>query len=134
MSDNVPDFMQGFEDNDFDFGFTAVSQEEVDQSKQQSEVIQQVSKNSANIEPRLQTLESKLDQVLEVAKREFNSRLEEKETALSELNQEKFKALEQLILPLLYKLGKSEESYIYWPNRKQIITKQINKILEITRP
>ena len=134
MSENVPDFMQGFEDNDFDFGFIAVSQEEVDQSKQQSEVIQQVSKNSANIEPRLQTLESKLDQVLEIAKQKYDSRLEEKETELSLSNQEKFKSLETLILPLLYKLGKSEENYIYWPDRKQIIDKQINKILAITRP
>ena len=134
MSENIPDFMQGFEDNDFDFGFTAVSQEEVDQSKQQSEVIQQVSETSANIEPKLQTLESKLDMILEIAKQKYDSRLEEKETELSESNQEKFKMLEQLILPLLYKLGKAEENYIYWPDRKQIIDKQINKILAITRP
>ena len=42
--------------------------------------------------------------------------------------------IEQLILPVLYNLMKNpEKDYIYWPNREEIITKQINKIKDVTQ-
>ena len=133
MADNIPDFMQGFDNINFDYGFKAVSEEEVDQAKKQTETLQQVSETSANLEPKLQELESKLEQILEISRQQFDYRLEEKELELELSNKEKFSSLEQLILPLLYNLGKSDENYIYWPNRKQVIEEQINKILQITR-
>ena len=133
MADNIPDFMQGFDNINFDYGFKAVSEEEVDQAKKQTETLQQVSATSANLEPKLQELESKLEQILEISRQQFDYRLEEKELELELSNKEKFSSLEQLILPLLYNLGKSDENYIYWPNRKQVIEEQINKILQITR-
>jgi hypothetical protein len=44
------------------------------------------------------------------------------------------KEVEQLVLPLLYNLQKNpEKETIRWPNRKDIIQKQIDKILEVTR-
>ena len=133
MADNIPDFMQGFDNINFDYGFKAVSEEEVDQAKKQTETLQQVSETSANLEPKLQELESKLEQILEISRQQFDYRLEEKQLELELSNKEKFSSLEQLILPLLYNLGKSDENYIYWPNRKQVIEEQINKILQITR-
>lgn len=42
--------------------------------------------------------------------------------------------LEKLILPLLNNLLKNpEKEYIHWPNRTEIIKKQIDKITKITR-
>ena len=41
--------------------------------------------------------------------------------------------LEKLIIPLLIKLAKSPEAYIHWPNRAEVIEKQVKKIIEITR-
>ena len=61
----------------------------------------------------------------------------EKDTVTKELTDEqtkaKFKELEKVILPFLYNLAKSEEDYIYWPNRAPIIKAQIDKILKLTR-
>ena len=47
-----------------------------------------------------------------------------------------FQTLESLILPLLSKLiepSNIEKKYIFWPDRKSAIDKQIQKILQITR-
>ena len=46
----------------------------------------------------------------------------------------KLQQVEQMILPLLYNLQKNpDKEYIHWPNRKDIIQKQIDKILQVTR-
>jgi len=46
----------------------------------------------------------------------------------------KLKEVENMILPLLYNLQKNPtKEYIHWPNRTDIIQKQIDKILEVTR-
>ena len=42
--------------------------------------------------------------------------------------------LENMILPFLQKLRDTgDKEYIYWPNRKDAINKQIDKLLKITR-
>lgn len=42
--------------------------------------------------------------------------------------------LEKMIIPFLMKLHDSgDKEYIYWPNRKPIIEKQIEKLLKLTR-
>ena len=42
--------------------------------------------------------------------------------------------VEKLILPFLNKLySTADKEYIYWPNRKQAIESQIDKILKLTR-
>ena len=42
--------------------------------------------------------------------------------------------LEKLIVPFLTKLHSTgDKEYIYWPNRKPAIEKQIEKILKLTR-
>jgi len=46
----------------------------------------------------------------------------------------KMKAVEDMIVPLLNNLAKSSTNeYIYWPNRREILEKQIEKITEHTR-
>jgi hypothetical protein len=42
--------------------------------------------------------------------------------------------LEKMVVPFLTKLHSTgDKEYIYWPNRKPIIEKQIEKILKLTR-
>jgi len=42
--------------------------------------------------------------------------------------------VEKMIIPFLQKLySTGEKEYIYWPNRKPIIEKQIERILKLTR-
>ena len=42
--------------------------------------------------------------------------------------------LEKIIVPFLTKLHLTgDKEYIYWPNRKPLIEKQIEKILKLTR-
>ncbi len=46
----------------------------------------------------------------------------------------KMKIVEDMIVPLLNNLAKSSTNeYIYWPNRREILEKQIEKITEHTR-
>lgn len=49
----------------------------------------------------------------------------------------KLSDIEKLTLPLLFNLIKPEsltQKYIFWPNRKEIIERQIKRIVAITRP
>jgi len=42
--------------------------------------------------------------------------------------------VEKIIIPFLTKLHSTgDKEYIYWPNRKPLIEKQIEKILKLTR-
>ena len=42
--------------------------------------------------------------------------------------------LEKMIIPFLQKLHSTgDKEYIYWPNRKDIIDKQIDKLKKLTR-
>lgn len=90
-------------DNDFDFGF---SFEETDLSKQPE---------TPSVDGVLQLVEQHKELITADARA-------------------KLQQVEQLILPLLYNLQKNpEKEYIHWPNRKDIIQKQIDKILQVTR-
>ena len=61
----------------------------------------------------------------------------EKEDITKEITDEdiktRFKDIEKIILPFLYNLSKSDEPYIHWPNRAQVIEAQVKKIIAITR-
>jgi hypothetical protein len=47
---------------------------------------------------------------------------------------QKLLEVEKLIVPFLVKLLKTaDKEYIYWPNRKPMIEKQIEKIIGLTR-
>ena len=133
----IKDF--NFDDFDFDtnldFGIKSVSSDDVDQSKIQTEKLEKVSVSSENVSQKLEQIEIKLGEVLNIAQQKFDTRLEEKQTQLNVENWEKFGAIEKLIIPLLMNLAKNSETnpYIHWPNRKQVVEEQIKKILTITR-
>ena len=121
-------------DESFDWGFTAVSDDEVDQGKQQSEAINKVVEGSDNLQQQLNGLDTKLEQVLVIANKKYEDRLQEKSIALESENKGKFEKIEKMIIPLLQNLAKtSDEPYIYWPKRKEIIESQIERILKLTR-
>lgn len=91
--------------SNFDFGFTAVDEEEV-----VDPIITDV-KNTSQTQ-----LESQLQQVID----EHANKLLE---------------VEKLIIPLLMNLLKDADTkeYIKWPNRRPMIENQIEQILAITR-
>jgi len=64
---------------------------------------------------------------------EINSALSAGEQAVDE-HKKRLMELEKLIVPFLVKLLKTaDKEYIYWPNRKPMIEKQIEKIISLTR-
>lgn len=107
----------------FDFGFSAVDDEEYKAKTTEVEKkIEQVEAKSQNIE----NLEKKIDSAIKEIgyKKEY---LEEKYV-------KDMQEVEKLVLPVLYNLMKNpEKDYIYWPNREQIIMKQIEKIKDVTQ-
>ena len=69
-------------DEGFDWGFTAVSADEVEQGKQQSEAINKVVEGSDNLQQQLSGLDAKLEQVLTIANQKYEDRLQEKSIEL----------------------------------------------------
>lgn len=112
------------EDNSYDFGFTF---EDSDSSTTPS-----VDPNFKDeLLSKISTLESKLE---DLTIGDTSAMLEEHKKLIAAEAAGKFKELENLILPLLYNLQKNpDKEYIHWPNRKDIIQKQIDKILQVTR-
>ena len=84
----------------------------------------------------------KLDKIMaaigdpEKRKAEVEKRLAEAIEKKKEEVDEKLKEVEAMIIPLLVNFIKPEsleKKYIYWPNRKPIIERQIKKIMQVTR-
>jgi len=134
---DVKDFNFDFEEFDmnFDFGIQSVSTDQVDQTKIQTEKLEKVSASSEGVSQKLVDIENKIEEVLLVSKQKFDSRLEERESELEAQNENKFKSLEKLTIPLLMNLARDsdENPYIHWPNRKAVIEEQVKRILMITR-
>ena len=76
-----------------------------------------------------------------VSEEDYNARIAD---AVDKVNQpvvdmannykERLTMLEKMIVPFLTKLHSTgDKEYIYWPNRKPTIEKQIEKILKLTR-
>ena len=68
---------------------------------------------------------------------ELKKETESKDSALQSMKEDyekRMKAIEKSIIPLLVNLAKNpEREYILWPNRKDKIEKQIDKIIGLTR-
>lgn len=68
-----------------------------------------------------------------VSEEEYNQVITESEQTV-ESYKRKLTEVEKLIIPFLLKLiNTADKEYIYWPNRKPAIEKQIEKIVKITR-
>lgn len=124
---DIPDYMRGF-DLDQDFGFTPVNQKPVEEKVvvgENKETNIEISKVKSDV----QTIKSMMNEIMQI--------VAEKDTITKEISNEetvkRFKDIEKVILPFLYNLAKSDEDYIYWPNRAPIIKAQIDKVLKLTR-
>tara|TARA_B100000424_G_scaffold31142_2_gene21170 strand:+ start:94 stop:477 length:384 start_codon:yes stop_codon:yes gene_type:complete len=115
---------------DFDFGFSAVDADELGEivsPSKTAEVVGKVEVQSNHVLERLDTIQTMLTLEVDARKKELEEKYQQE-------NQQVFKNLEKMIIPLLKNLMKNpEKEYIYWPNRTEKIQKQIDKILEITR-
>ena len=118
-------------DRNFDFGFTTVDEDEVQEFE--TAVQERVSKAAGHESG---ALESKIDELIQMRKDDNSYQLlfEKRKAELEEVYKGQMKKVEKLILPLLHNLMKNPENeYIKWPNRTTIVQKQINKIVTITR-
>ena len=150
------DFLDGF-DSGGDWGFTGVASKPSDQvvsdSKATAEVVKQTADGVGKVVSGeiISRLETKLDKILrevstasgkiddkhevelEIAKSQMDDEYDLRKDNLGKIQDDKFKKLEKLIIPLLIKLAKSPEAYIHWPNRAEVIEAQLRKIAAITR-
>jgi hypothetical protein len=115
--------------NDFDFGFSFADDDLPKSSQIQPPIIDEEFKDE--LLGKISALEDKLELLTTGDTSELIQ--QHKELLTSEIRS-KLNQVENLILPLLYNLQKNpDKEYIHWPNRKDIIQKQIDKILEVTR-
>lgn len=117
-----------------DFGFSAIDEMEVkqvvDETNMETKVIKEtISASSESIA----RLENKIDIILELYDKEKFG-LESRKKQMEESVTSRLIEVEKLIMPLLVNLMKNNnKEYIYWPNRKEKIQEQIDKILTLTR-
>ena len=68
-----------------------------------------------------------------VSEEEYNAVINDT-TQTADNYKKRLQELEKMIVPFLQKLHSTgDKEYIYWPNRKPVIEKQIEKILKLTR-
>jgi len=110
--------------DEFDFGFSTVDEAEVEEFE--SKVRSKVAEESASIS---NDLEQKINKLLEIRSGD-TSKVQE----LEKKRKDDLINVEKIIMPLLRNLQKNpDDIYIKWPNRKDVIEKQIKKIVAITR-
>ncbi len=150
------DFLDGV-DTGGDWGFSSVAEKPSEKAQSDSETTKAVVKQTADgvgkavSKEVLTTIEGKLDRIysainstkseiqekneteLEIAKKQMDDEYDLRKDNLGKEQKENYAKLEKLIIPLLIKLAKSPEDYIYWPNRESVIETQLKKIVEITR-
>jgi hypothetical protein len=117
-----------------DFGFSAVDENEVtqtvDENTLETKIIRETVSTSNEM---LNGINDKLDRIFELYN-QGKLGLDVERQQLQKETSEKLLELEKMIIPLLVNLMKNpDKEYIYWPNRKDKIQEQIDKILIITR-
>lgn len=115
---------------DTDFGFSAVDEMPTTHPTFDPQPIQQdvegINDNIIRIEQKIDSLIRKMTDYDD----EFNMVREQTEEEVKS----KLVEVEKLIMPLLVNLLKtSDKDYIHWPNRKDKVQSQIDKLLSITR-
>jgi hypothetical protein len=123
--------------SDYDFGFNAV--EEMPQSTVQIDT-QPIAEDVEGINDNVLRIEQKVDALVS-AMNGLNTKLMNlddefdvvKSTTEADVRS-RLIDVEKLIMPLLVNLLKSaDKDYIHWPNRKDKIQAQIDKLLQMTR-
>ena len=118
-------------DMNYDFGFTTVDEDEVQEFE--TAVQEKVAKAT---QQETGALEAKMDKLLKLREDDSSYQIlfEKRKAELETVYKDQMKKVERLILPLLHNLMKNPENeYIKWPGRTEIVQKQINKIVSITR-
>lgn len=117
-----------------DFGFSAVDETEVTQSVDPNTLETTVIKEAVSTSSEaLGRVEQKLDTILQLYTDGKLGIEMEREKLVAETSA-KLVELEKMIVPLLVNLMRNpEKEYIYWPNRKDKIQEQIDKVLALTR-
>ena len=128
MSDNIPDYMRGFDISD-DWGMTPVTSAPTQQPAIDPNLIENSNLELSKVKEDVKDIKAMMNEVMEI--------VAQKDTITKEITDEtinqRFKDLEKIVLPFLYNLSKSDEPYIHWPNRGPIIKAQIEKIMKLTR-
>lgn len=117
-----------------DFGFSAVDETEVTQSVDPNTLETTVIKEAVSTSNEaVARVEQKLDTILQLYNDGKLGIEMEREKLVAETSS-KLVELEKMIVPLLVNLMRNpEKEYIYWPNRKEKIQEQIDKVLALTR-
>ena len=122
INPNPDDIFKNFTSEDFDFGFTAVNQDELS------------SITTPKDNPEINSIKEKLDLILEM-----NSTCEGAIAVKAQYDQlvkARMEEIEKNIIPLLLNLKKNKErDYIHWPGqqRQAQCGLQLQKIVSITR-
>ena len=119
-----------------DFGFSTVSEDEyrAQQTTQVDTAKEVVSTATASLQPELDKIESKISSLTD-SMRVMQDDLEVRKEELKDKWGQRMNEVEELILPLLKNLAKDgdKREWIKWPNRTDILNKQIDAIKAVTR-
>jgi len=119
-----------------DFGFSTVSADEyaAQQTTQVDTAKEVASTATASVKPELDKIESKIASLTD-SMRVLSDEMTDRKEELNDKWGTKMNEIEGLILPLLQNLAKDgdKREWIRWPNRTDILNKQIDEIKAVTR-
>ena len=119
-----------------DFGFSTVSEDEykAQHTTQVNTAKEVASTATASMKPELEKIESKISSLTD-SMRVMQDDLEVRKEELKDKWGIKMNEVEDLILPLLQNLAKDgdKREWIRWPNRTDLLNKQIDAITTVTR-
>ena len=119
-----------------DFGFSTVSADEyaATQTKTVDTAKEVASTATASVKPELDKIESKISSLTD-SMRVLSDEMTDRKEELNDKWSVKMNEIESMILPLLQNLAKDgdKREWIRWPNRTDILNKQIDEIKAVTR-
>ena len=119
-----------------DFGFSTVSADEyaASQTKTVDTAKEVASTATASVKPELDKIESKIASLTD-SMRVLSDEMTDRKEELNDKWSTRMNEVEALILPLLQNLAKDgdKREWIRWPNRTDILNKQIDEIKAVTR-
>ena len=119
-----------------DFGFSTVSEDEykAQQTTEVNTAKEVASTATASMKPELEKIESKIASLTD-SMRVLSDEMTDRKEELNDKWGTKMNEVEGLILPLLQNLAKDGDTreWIKWPNRTDLLNKQIDEIKAVTR-
>ena len=119
-----------------DFGFSTVSEDEykAQHTTEVNTAKEVASTATASMKPELEKIESKISSLTD-SMRVMQDDLEVRKEELKDKWGIKMNEVEEMILPLLKNLAKDGDTreWIRWPNRTDLLNKQIDAITAVTR-